>query len=529
MQPGGPARLDGTAALGRERRRVWILPADGSPGHELAADQQDDAWQPRWSPDGTRFAFLSGSPSGPARLCVTAARCSPGPPEITEVAVGAVAFGWSPDGTQIAYLAPRPGEFPDVECRLYRRSAAGDGEPVELAAHWDRSLGSTVRGDDVRGTAPCPPLWSAATGRIYFCLADRGQGAIGWCSPDSGARGVLRGGPRTCLEPSLSIDGRRIAFVSTDPCDPGTVRTVDLDTDAELQLSDVDPWLAAAVAPTVQVTARGQDGTALEAWLTMPDNRDGRPVPLIVSLHGGPHYPVGWRFCFETQRLAARGFAVLAPNPRGSGGHGRDFATAIRGRWGSLAWQDVCCLMDAAVARYPVDGRRVAVTGVSYGGFLSLHAVTVSRHVRTAICENGISNLLALWGSGAEDPDWLTAEMGGPPWERAATYVQASPLTAAARISAPLLLIHAELDQNCPIAQSEQMLAAIRRCGGEAELLRLEGEGHLVNLIGRPSRRLARSRVVDQWLDRYLAPDPPGDAAGRGPERSDRRQHDGAR
>jgi dipeptidyl aminopeptidase/acylaminoacyl peptidase len=520
MQPAGPARLDGTPGFACERRRVWILPADGSTGLELAVRHQDDAWQPRWSPDGSGLAFLSGSPGGPARLCVAAApRSRPG--VTTQVAAGAVAYGWSPDGAEIAYLAPPPGEFPDVECRLYRRNATGDGEPAELAASWDRNIGSTVRGDDPRGTSPCPPLWSAATGRIYFCVADGGQGSIGWSSPGSGAHGVLCGGLRTCLEPSLSGDGRRIAFVSTDPSDPGTVCTVDLDTGAGLRLPDGDPWPADAVAPTAQVTARGQDGVPLEGWLTMPAGQDDGPLPLVVSLHGGPHYPVGWRFCFETQRLAALGYAVLAPNPRGSGGYGRDFATAIRGQWGSLAWQDVSCLMDAAMDSYPIDRDRVAVTGVSYGGFLSLHAITVSSRVRTAICENGISNLLALWGSGAEDPDWLTAEMDGTPWDQAAAYVQTSPLTAAASITAPLLLIHAELDQNCPISQSEQMVAAIRRCGGEAQLLRLEGEGHLVNLIGRPSRRFARSRAVDQWLDRYLSPTPAGPDVG-----SDRSQQD---
>jgi dipeptidyl aminopeptidase/acylaminoacyl peptidase len=94
--------------------------------------------------------------------------------------------------------------------------------------------------------------------------------------------------------------------------------------------------------------------------------------------------------------------------------------------------------------------------------------------------------------------------MGGPPWERAREYVAASPLAAADQIRTPLLLIHAELDQNCPVAQSEQLLAALRQRGETAELVRLPGEGHLVNLTGRPSRRLARARAVDAWLDRYL-------------------------
>jgi dipeptidyl aminopeptidase/acylaminoacyl peptidase len=532
LHPVGSGRLDGSPGLVREVRRVFVLPADGAAGREIAADVADDTWHPRWSPDGASLAFLASSPaglqaSGGTQLCVATEYATPGT-GILRVASRAVAFTWSPYGTELAYLAPREHDFPDVECRLYRCKASGTGPSVEIAAGWDRSLGSTVRGDDSRGAAPCAPLWSAATGRIYFSVADGGQGAIGWASPDSGDYGVLLNGRRCCLEPSLSPDGLGIVFVSTDPGDPGTVCTLNLDTGAERRLPGVNTWLDHGLSTrTKQVSVLRDDGVRLEAWLTLPGDSEANPLPLVVSIHGGPHYPIGWRFSFEAQRLAARGYAVMAPNPSGSGGYGRDFATSIRGRWGTLDWEDVCSLVDAAATDHAIDGNRVGVTGVSYGGFLSLHAITVSDRLRTAISENGVSNLLALWGSGAEDPDWLTAEMGGTPWEQVGSYVRASPLTSAARISVPLLLIHAELDQNCPISQSEQMLAAIRRCGGEAQLLRLDGEGHLVNLIGRPSQRFARARAVDGWLDRYLSPSAPKRDAHADRAESDRSNHGG--
>ena len=131
-------------------------------------------------------------------------------------------------------------------------------------------------------------------------------------------------------------------------------------------------------------------------------------------------------------------------------------------------------------------------------------ALTRSARFSAAISENGISNLLAAWGAEEDGGGWLTAELGGAPWERAQAYVAASPIAAADRIRTPLLLVHAELDRNCPVGQSEQMFAALRSLGRETELFVIEGEGHLMNLTGRPSRRLARARAVDRWLDRHL-------------------------
>jgi dipeptidyl aminopeptidase/acylaminoacyl peptidase len=520
VQPSGQARLDGVAGLAAESRRIFLLGTDGSPGWDLLAGP-GQAWHPRWSPDGSRLAFLARLPGdtglpGPVQLCLTDPSGPAAPGQICRLAGSAVAFTWSPLGRDLAYLGPRDREQADIDCRLFRCPADGAAPSTELATTWDRSLGSIVRADDARAGGPPPLLWSAVTDRIYFPVADGGRGNIGWAAAHGGEHGVLLGGHRACLDPSLDPAGRTIAFVSTDASDPGNIYLADLDGSDERQLTDVNGWLGhLRQAPTRLVTATGPDGTPIESWLTVPDPvadaAGPQPCPLVVSIHGGPHYPVGWRFNFEAQRLAARGYAVLSANPRGSGGYGRDFAAAIRGAWGTSDWADLDRLIDAATALPAVDAGRVAVTGVSYGGYLTMRAITQSARFRAAISENGVSNLLALWGSGAEDVGWLSAEMGATPWQRPDIYVSASPLAQAGSISTPLLLIHAELDQNCPISQSEQMLVALRERGRAVELLRLDGEGHLINLVGRPSRRLARASAVDQWLDRHLRPEPPAD------------------
>jgi len=483
-------------------RRVQIVPADGRTGPEpVPWSGRGDAWHPRWSPDAERLAFIAGSRLHVVGTQGTGSWCCPGEGPV-------LALAWGPSGQDLAYLAPRVPDEADIDVRLFCWTvggAAGNPDPVELAGGWDRSLGSTVRSDDGRGTGSgCPPAlaWSAATGRIYFTVADGGRGRLGWADPEGGY-GYLLGGDRTCLDPSLDRDGTVIAFVSTSPDDPGDVCLVDASGGGERRVTDANPWLRGHdLATTRPVTAGDHDGVPVEGWLTAYDGPNGRP--LVVSVHGGPHYPAGWRFCFEAQRLAARGYAVLTANPAGSGGYGRRFATAIRGGWGVADWASLERLIDAVTATPGIDAGRVAITGVSYGGYLSMWAITRSARFSAAISENGISNLFAEWGAEDDGSAWLDAELGGPPWECPEVYVASSPVAAADRIRTPLLLIHADLDRNCPIGQSEQMLAALRSLGRDVEFVVIRGEGHLMNLTGRPSRRLVRARAVDRWFGRYL-------------------------
>ena len=357
-----------------------------------------------------------------------------------------------------------------MEARLFRwligavRRAGGVGPRV------GPQPGQHGAPDDGRGSGPPALAWSAATGRIYFTVADGGRGRLGWADAADGSYGYLLGGDRACLDPSLDRDGQVIAFVSTSPAEPGNVHLVDATGTGERRVTDANPWLRALRLPSTRpVMARDPGGTAVEGWVTALDDGDGHaggwsPAgrPLVVSVHGGPHYAVGWRFSFEAQRLAARGYAVLTGNPVGSGGYGRAFATAIRGAWGVADWASLERLLDNVVAMPGLDAGRVAITGVSYGGYLAMWAATRSDRFSAVISENGISNLLAEWGTGHDGDAWLTAELGAAPWERPDAYLASSPIAAADQIRTPLLLIHAEHDRNCSISQSEQMFAALR-------------------------------------------------------------------
>jgi dipeptidyl aminopeptidase/acylaminoacyl peptidase len=315
----------------------------------------------------------------------------------------------------------------------------------------------------------------------------------------AGDHGLLLDGDHVCLSPSLSDNGR-LATVVCGPDGPGDIWVSDEIGIDPQKVTDVDAETIDLMAPTRQFRIE-HDGVAIDAWLT--GHRHNTPAPLVVNVHGGPYYAVGWRFTFEVQRLAGLGAMVLTLNPRGSSGCGDGFATAIRGDWGGVDAMDVNAVIDLVAANPDVDDSRIAAWGVSYGGWMVEWLLVNSTRFRTGISENGISDFHTLWVGRPDRRAFWELALGGPP-SASDRYVERSPVSGVAKVTTPLLLVHAEEDENVPIEQSEQLTAALSRAGADVELVRLPGEGHLVNLIGRPSSRMRRADAVDRWLDRTL-------------------------
>jgi len=502
-----------------------------------------DCRQPRWSPDGKRIAFLA---AGQLRWVSVDGDAS------GLVATAAAAFCWLADGSGLAWSTPPQA---DGQSQLWRAMLTGNPEwlgaqrgpiaalasapdgralawighdrwpaqgvnpgiwtltftpgatPVLLTAGFDRPVGLTTRADDARGLSTPPLAWLRVDGedRIYFIHAEGGTSPLAWIGTDRRIHRVLAGS-RSCLAFAAAPDARRLLAVVSDAVTPGEVVETDLEGGGERTLSSVtQSWCQSrrlsALEP-LRLTA--SDGVPLDAWLMFPPPGAGKaPYPLIVHVHGGPHYAIGHRFYFEFQRLAARGYAVLLGNPRGSQGYGEAFATQIRQAWGERDYADVIEMVDRALQHPAVDRERVAVTGVSYGGLMTHLLASRSHRFRAAVSENAVSDLATCHRDG-NNPVFWEWEMGGSPAEQPERYEALSTARLGPRIRTPLLLVHAEEDRICPIEQSEDMAAAVAATGCPVELVRIPGEGHLMNLVGRPSRRLARARAVDRWFDRWL-------------------------
>ena len=416
------------------------------------------------------------------------------PTRLTDGSGPVVAFSWSPDGARVASLGHGQGSAQGLGWRL--RIVDADGRrrastEVALVDDPPFALGLTPRSDDGRGMGDASLLWveDGEGERIWTRWADGGRGAVGWVALDGQWQPVITG-DRAAVSWSVAPSAGRLAFIASDPDDPGEVLVTALDGTGERTISHQNrDWLAQVeLGSTEIVSAAGPGKQAIEGWLTRPPSAVGATAaaPLIVAVHGGPHYSVGLRFSFETHRLAALGHAVLNTDPRGSLGYGETFGRAVVGDWGGVDLADVLALTDAASGASGIDPDRLAITGVSYGGYLTLWAISQDDRFRAAISENGISDLFAAFGTSEDAGLWWLAEMTHAPWER------------------PMVLIHAELDQNVSITQSEQMYAALRSLGRPVEFVRVPGEGHLMDLVGTARFRVARMERIAEFLARHL-------------------------
>ncbi|MFN8623631.1 MAG: S9 family peptidase [Chloroflexota bacterium] len=521
----------------RPRASLWRVEADGRARPLTTPDPGIHDRAPAFSPDGRWVAFLSDRPvapggrlagtaldhpmARPVRLWLIAADGNGDPfPVLPPVALAA--FAWAPDSAVIAWLGTPEPALPGVAARL-RITTLEDGATREVPLPGVPAPGAAVRSDDSRGYGDTPLAWTR-DGRIWLRWADGGASRIGWVDVATGALGVVVGGDRAALAFGVSPDGRVVGHVTADAGHPGDLAVCAADGTGERPLTDRNAWLREIrLGATRHFTAAGPDGLPLEGWVVEPPAgapghsvEVGAPAPVVLSVHGGPHYPIGWRFSFESHRLAARGYAVVNGNARGSTGYGDAHATAIHGDWGSRDLGDTYAILDAALApapgAVPLDAARVAITGVSYGGYLTNWAIANGERFRAAIAENSISDLASTFGSAEDDGGFWIAELGATPWSSPAAYVDRSPLFRADRIHTPLLLLHAEEDHNCPIAQSEELYSALARLGRPVRFVRARGVGHLMNFFGSGRFRLARAGAIDEWLDRWLAgPDEGGD------------------
>ncbi|MGA3132548.1 MAG: S9 family peptidase [Terracidiphilus sp.] len=252
------------------------------------------------------------------------------------------------------------------------------------------------------------------------------------------------------------------------------------------------------------------DNFHIQGWLLLPAHFDpAKKYPLIVEIHGGPAADVESRWNggaggFSATGYSAIGYFVLMPNPRGSYGQGEAFTQANRKDFGYGDLRDILAGVDMVLAKYPVDPNRVGIAGWSYGGFMTMFAVTQTHRFRAAVAGAGISDWLSYYGENSID-QWMIPYFGASVYDDPQVYAKSSAINYIKNVTTPTLAVVGDRDGECPAPQSFEFWHALRDLHVPAQLVVYPNEGH--SFSDPAHRRDVQQRAID-WFARYMPPAP---------------------
>ncbi len=516
-------RFDVAGYTDGRSRHLWIVPlADAAPWR-ITSGAHDDA-APAWSPDGRHFAFISNRedevelnmrsqlytiavPDHAPAPDVAATDDADGARRIDAGAEQASAPAWSPDGRTVAYIGRREGAPAGGNSGIYLADLAGAA--TCLTTGWDRSPGTGNFSDTwTTGEAATTLFWTPDGAGVCCTANDRGRVSLFRAALTGGVTSPV-GGERTVAFVSISAAGDRLAYVAGDSTNPCDLYTADGGGAGEHRLTAINAALLDRMTlqnPEHHPFTSFDGRFEVDAWQFRPVGAQaGREYPLVQHIHGGPHSVFGHVFFFDMQLWANQGWHVLFINPRASQGYGEEFATTNIGDWGGADGREQEQALDLALARGGVAADQLAVTGLSYGGFMTNWIIGHSDRYRAAASENGICNLVSFHTTSDIGWFWTEKEWGKPVWDNLDFYMAHSPISYVTRVKTPTLFLQTETDWRCPIEQSEQLYTALRSLGVPTEMIRFPGDSHTMLVTGKPASRLARREHTLRWFRRYLA------------------------
>lgn len=246
------------------------------------------------------------------------------------------------------------------------------------------------------------------------------------------------------------------------------------------------------------------DGIEIEGWVLKPvDYDETKTYPAILDIHGGPKTVFGEVFYHEMQVWANMGYFVFFCNPRGGDGRGNAFAD-IRGKYGTIDYDDLMKFTDVVLEKYPIKADRVGVTGGSYGGFMTNWIIGHTDRFRCAASQRSIANWISKFGTTDIGYYFNADQNASTPWINQEKLWWHSPMKYADKAKTPTLFIHSEEDYRCWLAEGIQMFTALKYHGVEARLCMFRGENHELSRSGKPKHRVRRLEEMTNWFEKYL-------------------------
>ncbi|TVR19020.1 MAG: S9 family peptidase [Anaerolineaceae bacterium] len=502
---------EGTAFITERYAQVYVVPVDETLSGDEARPRRltdvDANYQPpRWSADGTSlFTGRQADPNADEpftnmalyRLDVATGDETCLTPDATHTNFMPLP---SPDGRWLAFARLPASQRGDMEAITRLSVMAVDGGDVtDLNLTLDRSV------DSYR--------WSADSETLFFTADDRGDTPVFKVNHAGGDVQIVGRGRYQITAIDISADGQVVGVIST-PHNPSELCALREGSAAPTALTAFNAdWLAEVIVQEPQeITFESPSGQTIQGWYILPVGyQTGEQYPLALNIHGGPRFmwgPSTESMFHEWQSHAARGYVVFYCNPRGAAGYGEAFQRDLHAAWGEVAMDDIMAGVDVLVEQGAVDAERMAITGGSYGGYMTAWIIGHTERFKAAVSQRGVYNLVSFYGT-SDVPILISSDYGVEPWEDHALLWEHSPLAYAHQIKTPLLIVHAENDFRVPIEQAEQLFAWVRRATDTpVEMWRYPRDGHELSRSGEPAHRASRLNKMIDWFDRYCQPTP---------------------
>ena len=371
-----------------------------------------------------------------------------------------------------------------------------------ISPELDSSLANAIVADCSYGCAEQSGAFFISSDGLVCCSTERIKSRL--CS--LGYEGRLKHLTMTTSAViDYSVSGSRIAYIAFEGLYPAELYVLDGNTEKRLTSFNRPLFDEIRMSLPIHVNVDNGEGLQLDGWYMRPVNyQEGKKYPAILNIHGGPKAAFGDILHHEMQYWAAQGYAVLYCNPRGGDGRGDAFAD-IRGKYGDVDYKDLMAFTDWCVKNLKfIDTERMAVTGGSYGGYMTNWMITQTDFFKAAVAQRSISNWVSKFGSSDIGYYYVNDQHLGTPWKDSEGMWEESPLKHVHKAKTPTLFVHSTEDYRCELQQGTQMFTALKFLGVPSRMCVFRGENHELSRSGKPRNRLARLREILAWFDLYL-------------------------
>ena len=503
---------------------LWIVPAPQSGDEKVQPRQltsgRFDEGNAFWSKDGAQIYFASRHVDEPyyelpkTELYVIPAKGGDAK-LLTTIPMGVRNLAPSPDGKRAAFVAEVTEPVNSyTQPDLWTIDLAADAKPVNLTSGFDFDAGDSVFGDNAapRGYGRNTPIWSADGKSIIEIYSREGRTQLASFDAETGAATDLTHGDQAVLRYSASADGTKLVYLASTPTRINDLFFIDRPGAEARQLTHSNDTLFGQLNLTEpeEIWYESFDGKRIQAWVQKPPGFDPtKKYPLILDIHGGPHAAYGYIFEHEFQWMAAKGYVVLYPNPRGSTSYGQQFGNVIQYQYPGDDFKDLMAGVDEVVRRGGIDEKKMGVTGGSGGGLLTNWVVGHTDRFAAGVAQRDIANWTDWWYTAdftLFQPNWFKT---APFNDEEGNYKARSPITYINNVKTPLMLVLGEEDTRTPPgAGGEQMFRALKFRKIPTVMVKFPNETHELSRSGQPWHRIERLEHILGWFDHWLKGEP---------------------